>query len=140
MIRTVRILPTLAGCLTLLSAPRSDATTSAAPNAPPGWHTAAPRDEVRPAFAYEPSRGPSGQGAFVVQADGREGLDGFWRQTFTVRGGQYYQFRAFRRLHRVASQRRSAVVRLLWQDDRGRLVLRDEPPMTNFLKGFTPCR
>ena len=137
LIRTARILPALAGSVTLLSAPCSDATISVAPNAPPGWHTAAPRDEIRPAFAYEPTRGPSGQGAFVIQADGREGLDGFWTQAFPVRGGQYYQFRAFRRLDRVASPRRSAVVRLLWQDDGGRSVLRDEPPTTSFLKGFT---
>jgi len=137
MIRTAGLLPALAGCVALLGASRAAAATTPA-NVPPGWHTAAPRDEIRPAFAYEPTRGRSGKGAFVIQADAREGLDGFWTRTFTVKGGQYYQFRAFRRLRHVASPRRSAMVRLLWQDDRGQPVLRDEPAMTNFLKGFTP--
>jgi predicted amidohydrolase len=138
LIYPTRILPTLAGCVALLNLPRSNAITQTPPNAPAGWQTSAPRDEIRPTFTYKAQWGRSGQGAFVIQADGREGLDGCWTRTFPIQGGQYYQFRAFRRLHRVASPRRSAVVRLLWQDDRGQAVLRDEPPMTAVLKGYTP--
>jgi predicted amidohydrolase len=137
-IRTARLVPALAGCVALLSAAHSEAAARTAPNAPPGWHPAAPRDEIRPAFTYAANGGRSGRGAFVVRADGREGLDGWWTRTWSVRGGQHYLFRAFRRVHRVASPRRSAGVRLLWQDDQGRPVLRDEPPMTQVLPGFTP--
>src|SRR5262245_36299022 len=46
--------------------------------APPGWSTAAPRDELRPAFAFEPAGGADGKGAWVIRADRREGQHGWW--------------------------------------------------------------
>src|SRR5262245_18778406 len=46
--------------------------------APDGWTTAAPRAEIRPHFAYEPQGGRDGGGRWVIEADGREGLDGSW--------------------------------------------------------------
>jgi predicted amidohydrolase len=116
--------------------------------APEGWHTAAPREEIRPAFAYQERGGHADKGSLVIQHDGREGLDGFWTRTFQVEGGQYYDFHAFRKTEGVAIPRRSAVVRLLWQDDKGRHVLRDEAagsshdPLARYagdvLPGFTP--
>ena len=53
---------------------------------PDGWTTAAPRDEIRPKFAYDARGGRDGKGAFVITADGREGLDGWWTKTIAVRG------------------------------------------------------
>jgi predicted amidohydrolase len=116
--------------------------------APPGWQTAAPREEIRPAFAYEPSGGHDGDGCLIIQHDGRDGLDGYWTKTFPVQGGQYYRFRAFRKTQGVAVPRRSAIIRLLWRDDQGRSVLRDEAagptgdPLARYasdvLPGFTP--
>jgi predicted amidohydrolase len=111
-------------------------------NAPEGWKTVSPRDEVRPDFGYQADRGRSGQGTFVIQHDSREGLDGYWTKTFPVMGGQFYRFQAFRRTEHVVSPRRSAVVRLLWQDDKGNKVARDDGAagssryVTNFLHGF----
>ena len=101
-----------------------------------GWETAAPRAEIRPSFDYKPNGGRDGRGAWIISADAREGLDGFWIRSFPVQGGQYYRFQAFRRVHRVATPRQSAVVRLLWQDAQGKPVPRDEPAVTEFLKGF----
>jgi predicted amidohydrolase len=89
----------------------------------------------------------------IVQHDGRDGLDGYWTKTFPVLGGHYYRFEAFRKTDGVSSPRRSAMVRILWQDDHGQKVLRDEAAVpstipagqeslgryvTNFLHGFTP--
>ncbi len=87
-----------------------------------GWQVASPREEIRPAFAFDPGGGPAGRGSFVVRADAREGLDGYWHKTFPVTGGRHYQFTVRRRTHDVETPRRSAVVKLTWQDDEGRLV------------------
>src|SRR4051794_6674935 len=46
--------------------------------APDGWRAAAPRDEIRPRFDYRPKGGKDGKGAFLIIADDREGLDGYW--------------------------------------------------------------
>lgn len=105
--------------------------------APDGWETAAPRDELRPRFDYVPKGGRDGKGAFVITHDQREGLDGYWTRTFAVQGGQSYRFHAFRKVHDVAVPRRSAVVRIVWQDDRGKPVPRDTPAARHYLKGAT---
>ena len=55
---------------------------------PEGWQTVAPRDEIRPAFSFEPQGGPRGGGSFVVAHDQREGLDGWFQKTFVVAGGE----------------------------------------------------
>jgi predicted amidohydrolase len=113
-------------------------------DAPAGWQNAAPRDEVSPEFAYHADQGRSGKGTFIIEHDGREGLDGCWTKTFSIKGGQFYRFEAFRRSEGVSSPRRSAVVRLLWQDEKGKRVLRDAAAspssryVTNVLHGFTP--
>jgi predicted amidohydrolase len=97
----------------------------------------APRDEIRPAFAYTPKGGRDGKGAFVITHDRREGLDGHWARTFTVKGGQFYRFHAVRKVHNVEVPRRSAVVRIIWQDDRGRRVPRDTHAINYYMKGGT---
>src|SRR5439155_4433922 len=96
--------------------------------APAGWGTASPREELKPAFSFTSNGGRSGHGAFLIEHDAREGLDGYWTKEFPVQGGHYYRFEAFRQTRRVPLPRRSALVRLLWQDDQKRKVLRDEAP------------
>lgn len=96
--------------------------------APEGWRTASPRDEIAPRFAFHANGGRNAKGAFTIQHDARDGLDGYWTKTFSVEGGHYYRFQIFRRTHGVASPRRSAMVRLLWRNDKGAKVLRDEAP------------
>src|SRR5688572_8078034 len=95
---------------------------------PDGWTTTSPRAEVRPTFSFEELGGRSGGGTFIIQHDAREGLDGSWNKTFPVKGGHYYRFEAFRKTDDVPSPRRSAMVRLLWGNDKGKKVLRDEAP------------
>ncbi|MBM4026238.1 MAG: carbon-nitrogen hydrolase family protein [Planctomycetes bacterium] len=105
--------------------------------APEGWTTAAPREEIRPQFAFEPKGGPGGTGCFVIRADGREGLDGWWRKTFPVEGGKHYRFESFYKANGVPVPRRSIVAKIHWQNDQGRSVRLDEQPVTGYLRGAT---
>jgi predicted amidohydrolase len=101
-----------------LTAGRAIAATSALD----GWTPAAYRDEIRPDFAELPDGGPEGRAALSITAADKEGLDGYWTKTFPVQGGRHYRFRAVRKTENVACPRRSAVVKVTWQDDRGKLV------------------
>ncbi|MCF7847609.1 MAG: carbon-nitrogen hydrolase family protein [Kiritimatiellales bacterium] len=94
---------------------------------PDGWTFKAPRDEIRPEARFDPQGGPEGQGAFVIEADGREGLCGWWEKSFPVEGGKTYRFGAVRRALRVELPRRTAVVRIHWRNNDGKSVLRDYP-------------
>lgn len=105
-------------------------------SAPDGWRTAAPRDELRPRFAYAAKGGRDGKGAFVIAHDRRAGLDGYWTRTFPIQGGQFYRFHTVRNVSAVPVPRRSAVVRILWQDDHGKPVPYDLPMVTQYLKGW----
>ena len=104
---------------------------------PDGWTTASPRDEIRPQFAFDPKGGPGDTGCFIIRADQREGLDGCWKKTFPVQDGKYYRFESSCRASGVPVPRRSIVVKIHWQDDRGRQVPVDEPVVTNYLRGAT---
>lgn len=104
-------------------------------SAPEGWFSAAPRDEVKPQFFYNAKSGKDGKGAFLIVTDEREGLDGYWTKTFSATGGKSYRFAALRKISNVASPRRSVVVRLLWQDDKGKSVLMDGPVVSGYLRG-----
>ncbi len=134
--RTLGRLVSLAGCL--LSSLVLVAKEPAIPreSAPPGWSTQAPREELRPQFAYARQGGPKGEGAFVITHEQREGLHGWWQKTFPISGGKYYHFRALRKTAQVRVPRRSAVVRILWQDDAGKPVPMAEAPPKGYLVGY----
>src|SRR5262245_45255493 len=66
---------------------------------PIGWQIGAPRDELRPRFDFDSTGGPSGDGAFIITADDRDGLHGWWQKTFPVTGGKHYRFHAVRKVH-----------------------------------------
>lgn len=104
--------------------------------APEGWKTRSPREEIRPEFAYLPSGGPDSRGAFVIRHDQREGLHGWWEKAFPVQGGRYYRFHAVRKVHNVALPRRSASVRIRWEDDEGRPVPMSHDPVPGYLHGW----
>lgn len=114
-----------------------------------GWLMKSARPEIRPTFRFDASGGRAGTGALVIEHDAREGLDGYWEKTFPVKGGQFYRFTSFKKTSNVTSPRRSAMVRLLWQDDAGRKVTRDEASshsgnafsryVTDVLPGYTPA-
>src|SRR6516225_2577274 len=88
------------------------AAPPAAGVAPDGWTAAAPREEIRPAFAYDPTGGPDGKGCFAIKADRREGLAGCWKKACPITGGKYYRFGARYQAQGVAVPRRSIVVEL----------------------------
>jgi predicted amidohydrolase len=101
------------------------------------WQTAAPRDEIRPAFAHDACGGPSGQGVYAIENDGREGLDGYWTRTFIVSGGAHYRFHAVYRALNVVLPRRSIVAKVDWRDARGEPVPDDRPTVPDYLCGMT---
>ncbi len=103
---------------------------------PPGWTTSSPRDELRPTFSFLPNGGPKSDGVWVITSDEKEGLHGWFSKTFPVCGGKHHHFHAVRKIHNVTTPRRSAVVRILWQDDRGKPVPLSEPPVKGYLVGY----
>jgi predicted amidohydrolase len=125
---------TLVACATAARAPSPPGTKGTAPD---GWTAAAPRDDIRPAFGYEPTEGPDGKGCFLIQADQREGLAGCWRKAFPVTGGKHYRFEARYQAQGVAVPRRSIVAEIHWRDAQGKRVPLDEPGVTDYLRGAT---
>ena len=102
-------------------------TTRAADSFPAGWEPAAQRDEIRPAFSFDPTGGPGGDGAMVITAADSVGQQGCFRKAFPIEGGKHYHFQAVRKVDKVEVPRRSIVVRIVWQDDRGKPVRADVP-------------
>ncbi len=121
----------------LVFAGSTPAGTVAADSPPAGWTTAIIRDEIAPRFGYDPRGGPAHDGAFLITSDHRPGLIGRWTKIFPVIGGQFYAFKALRRIE-GADGRRTAVVRILWRDARGKAVIRDEPSEAANRKGAKP--
>ncbi|MDR3638648.1 MAG: carbon-nitrogen hydrolase family protein, partial [Isosphaeraceae bacterium] len=105
---------------------------------PAGWQARAPRDEIRPAFRYRSDGGPQGRGSFVIEADQREGLFGWWEKTIPVKGGRYYRFSVLRKTERVNLPRRTVVERVLWRDDKNKPVEHDELSRASFEEGKRP--
>jgi predicted amidohydrolase len=128
----------LAACLACLTPPARADWEGKVPAAPDGWSVAAPREEIRPEFAFEPAGGPQGQAAWVIKADQREGLDGAWVKTFPIHGGRCYRFSALRKVENVALPWRSAVVRITWLDGKGGRVNYDDAIVTGYTRGYTP--
>jgi predicted amidohydrolase len=124
------------GCVLLISAVHSSRAAEG-PSNPEGWTTAAPREELRPAFSYQPDGGRRGKSRLIIQTDPREGLDGYWVKDIPVEGGKSYRFQAFRRSENVESPRRSALVRIVWLDDQGKRVPEDRGTVTRYLTTFT---
>ena len=102
------------------------------------WQPAAPRAEITPAFSYEPQGGPQHDGALIIAADERRGLQGCWQRTFPVKGGEFYRFESLRKTTNVAHPRRSTSVRILWQDELGNSVPYSGPVAEGYLIGWQP--
>jgi predicted amidohydrolase len=105
---------------------------------PEGWEAFAPRDEIRPQFAWQPAGGPEGRGCLVIQADAREGLHGCWTRTFPVIGGRYYAFHVLRKTEGIPYPRRHVLVTITWQNAKGDAVQRDTPTTTSFRTNQKP--
>jgi predicted amidohydrolase len=98
------------------------------------WIAEAPRDEIKPVASQLDN------GHLLIAADHREGLNGWWTKTLTVKGGQHYRFSVKRRTTGMnsAEVRRAAMVRLVWQTQNGRKVVRDEPTFSSYRPGEKP--
>jgi predicted amidohydrolase len=103
-----------------------------------GWEPGSPRKEISPAFRYDPKAGRNRSGAFIIEADAREGLNGYWAKSFPVAGGKYYKLDAWRRLTGAQWPHQSGVVDIRWTDSNRKPVLDDRRLVENYLKGFTP--
>ena len=105
---------------------------------PPGWTTAAARDEIKPAFSYDANGGRTHNGALLIRTDRRDGLDGHWEKTFPVEGGKWFRFSTLRRVHNIPVPRRSVLVRIHWRDAKGRAVSHDVPGAHSYAGGVPP--
>jgi iduronate 2-sulfatase len=101
--------------------------------APNGWKTGALHQEMSPEFSFNPVGGPNGRGSFIIQADARQDVAGYWTKSFRVTGGRHYRFSTMRRCENVATPDSSAAVRLVWHDEAGKSVPTDEPAVTSVL-------
>src|SRR5262245_13907572 len=99
----------IAVCVLGLLAPFTQIHASSADE----WTSVSPRDEIRPQFQHTQTGGKSGHGALAIDADEREGLHGWWQKTFSVTGGHYYRFSAWRRTENIAVPRRGVLARVL---------------------------
>jgi len=111
------------------------ATSIAAADAPEGWTTWAPRDEIKPAFRFDAQAK-----TLIIESDAQEGRQGRWTRTMTVDGGKTYRFSVRRQLTGDGANdgRRTAVARVLWRDDKGRTVKHDAPSTASYAKGEVP--
>ena len=126
------------GCTILALAGTNDLSAEETLAAPDGWKTVSPREEIRPTFAWLPKGGPDHQGSFVIEADQREGLYGWWEKTFPVTGGESYRFSTQRLVSGIEVPRRAAVVRILWRDKQGRAVKHKLPSWASHRPGERP--
>lgn len=102
-----------------------------------GWTAAAAREEIKPEFNINRG-GRDGEGALVLRADARPGLDGHWRKTYPVQGGEWYRFSVWRKAEKIDSPRRSALVRIHWRDENGNAVPHDAPGAHSYAGGKPP--
>ena len=107
-------------------------------NAPEGWTFQSPREEIQPASQYLPTGGPNGQGSFVIEADQREGLMGFWQKQIPVEPDQYYQFTVLRKTSELELARRTLPARILWRDAAGKSVYHEQPSAASYRPGTRP--
>jgi len=106
--------------------------------APANWSSWSPREEIAPAFTFNPDAGADRKGAWTIEADQREGLYGCWKGEFAVQGGKPHRFSALYRAKGVHDENQSIIARVLWRDAEGKHVKHAEPTYTGYRSGETP--
>lgn len=91
------------------------------------WQTASPRDEIAPQFSREGE-------LLKIESPEAEGINGYWHRTFPVEANTWVEFAALRKAIGVEHPRRSVVVRLTFQDEKGNLVPREESTVTHYFR------
>ena len=95
-------------------------------DAPEGWQSWSPRDEIAPRFSVAARAGRKGGTLLRIAGNGNPGVHGAWRKTMEKAvPGRYYHLVAYYRAERVANERRSVSARLDWLDEKGK---RARPP------------
>jgi len=135
--RAIFLLLAFAAALSVDTAMAAEAS-GARSDVPDGWQAKSPRLEIRPEFSWLRDEGTGNVVQLTIQHDDRGGLDGFWTRDFPVRGGQFYQFRAIRRVENVDNPRRSCLVRVVWLNDRNETILDDRPVVARYDDGAPP--
>jgi predicted amidohydrolase len=64
-------------------------------------------------------------------------LDGFWKRSFPVEGGKWYQFRAYRKVAGVEWPQQCAVITVRWEDGKGKQPADDRKLVERYLTKFT---
>lgn len=105
---------------------------------PDGWRPRTPRAELQPEFDFKPGGGPSHQGSWVITHDRRQGLSGWFEKAFEIEGGSWVRFFAVRRTRNVDETRRSALVRIRWENAEGAMVSTDVSDALRAELGHTP--
>ena len=100
--------------------------------AEPNWELRAPRPELMPQRALNESP------MLTIQTGDSLAQHGWWQRAYAVEGGKFYRFQVERSTKNVATPRRSAIVRIVWQDDQGRTVKADPPPGSKAEQGSLP--
>lgn len=124
-------------CLLALGSLLLATVLNADENAPDGWTTESPRDEIQPQFVWEPA-GVASRGSLIIRADDREGLMGFWTKTMSVQGGRPYRFSVDRKTAGVELPRRTGVARIVWLDKAGKKAIHAEPSDLSYRPGERP--
>lgn len=120
------------GLLLFLLLAVARAGSAAEPPDATSWQGVAVRAEIRPEFRVLPN------GHLVIQSDARPGLDGHWQRTFSVEGGRWYRFSAWRRTTGIEVPRRSVLARVHWRDSGLQSVRHDAPGASSFAPGEKP--
>lgn len=102
------------------------------------WTPVSPRDEIRPSFEKKETGGWKDGSVLSISADQRDGLMGHWEKSFPVTGGKTYRFSVMRKTEGITVPRRAAMVRLIWKNQNGQLVSRDEPSFASYRPGERP--
>ena len=114
------------------------ASIVSAAEVPANWHTWSPRDEIKPAFSFDAKGGADHKGAWIIEADQRDGLYGAWIGEFPVQGGKPHRFSALYRAKGATNERQNIVARVLWRDANDKPVNHAEPTFTSYRPGEAP--
>ncbi|MBK8092408.1 MAG: carbon-nitrogen hydrolase family protein [Verrucomicrobiaceae bacterium] len=102
------------------------------------WTLWSPRPEAAPRSTLDQTCGHHGQPSYILETGPGEHWIGCWQRTIPVRGGQHYEFSAWRKHSAMPLPRRSIYARVIWQDDHGKPVTWESPAKQGYAKGTIP--
>lgn len=102
-----------------------------------GWQSSSPREEIQPAFGRTDHAKTESDPELSIDTLDREGTQGSWKKAFRITGGSHYRFSVLQTTKNVPLTRRSAIVKITWQDATGRLVANDNPTNRKWLRSGT---